>query len=88
MLTYGLHGGLARLGARCEEVAAGVLGFRMPVPERSLAWLTGTWDARWPGVQPKWLYAPYDGGADVILGTVERPDRLRRRHVAWHPDGI
>ncbi len=38
-----------------------------------------------------WLYAPYDGGADVILGTPALRDDLRDRHRDWlshHPGGL
>ncbi|TWG22801.1 hypothetical protein FHX75_121337 [Micromonospora palomenae] len=37
-----------------------------------------------------WLYAPYDGGADVLLPTREGRDELRERHPDWlsaHPSG-
>ncbi|UQU62303.1 hypothetical protein COUCH_25105 [Couchioplanes caeruleus] len=37
-----------------------------------------------------WLYAPYDGGADVILSSPELRDDLRDRHRDWlsrHPSG-
>jgi hypothetical protein len=30
-----------------------------------------------------WLYAPYDGGADVLLGTPALRDELRDRHPDW-----
>lgn len=30
-----------------------------------------------------WVYAPYDGGADVIAPTVEARDALRERFSAW-----
>ncbi|GIG85784.1 DUF3885 domain-containing protein [Plantactinospora endophytica] len=30
-----------------------------------------------------WLYAPYDGGADVLLGTPELRDELRAGHPDW-----
>ena len=39
----------------------------------------------------KWLYHPYDGGADVIAPTVQERDALRRRHADWlsaHPSGL
>jgi hypothetical protein len=32
-----------------------------------------------------WLYHPYDGGADVIAGSVEVRDRLATTHLAWLP---
>jgi hypothetical protein len=38
-----------------------------------------------------WLYAPYDGGADVILGSPALRDSLRDRHRDWlshHPGGL
>lgn len=38
-----------------------------------------------------WLYAPYDGGADVILPSPAHRDRLRDEHVDWlsaHPLGL
>jgi hypothetical protein len=41
--------------------------------------------------QMDWLYAPYDGGADVIAATSEQRDNLRRRHPEWlsaHPNGL
>lgn len=31
------------------------------------------------------MYAPYDGGADVILADADERDALRRRHAAWLP---
>ncbi|MBE1487047.1 DUF3885 domain-containing protein [Plantactinospora soyae] len=30
-----------------------------------------------------WLYAPYDGGADVLLRTAAARDELRERHSDW-----
>ncbi|MGN6127586.1 MAG: DUF3885 domain-containing protein [Humibacter sp.] len=30
-----------------------------------------------------WVYAPYDGGADVIAPTIEARDALRERFSAW-----
>jgi hypothetical protein len=30
-----------------------------------------------------WLYAPYDGGADVLLADSGARDELRRRHLDW-----
>ena len=39
----------------------------------------------------QWLYAPYDGGADVIAASSEQRDRLRRRYAEWlsaHPSGL
>jgi hypothetical protein len=38
-----------------------------------------------------WLYAPYDGGADVIAASPAHRDRLRRAHNDWlsaHPAGL
>lgn len=38
-----------------------------------------------------WLYAPYDGGADVIAATPAQRDQLRDRHQDWlsaHPAGL
>ncbi|WP_203751047.1 DUF3885 domain-containing protein [Cellulomonas chitinilytica] len=38
----------------------------------------------------RWLYHPYDGGADVYPATVELRDELRVRHRDWlstHPSG-
>ena len=32
-----------------------------------------------------WLYAPYDGGADVVLTSVEARNALRSRHLEWLP---
>jgi hypothetical protein len=37
--------------------------------------------------QLDWLYAPYDGGADVIVETVDERDQLRTRHIDWLPTG-
>ncbi|MGC4806131.1 DUF3885 domain-containing protein [Micromonospora sp. DT233] len=31
----------------------------------------------------RWLYHPYDGGADVILPTREQRDALKTRHRGW-----
>lgn len=42
------------------------------------------------GTQLEWLYHPYDGGADVILGTSEHRNRLKAKHKSWlskHPLG-
>jgi hypothetical protein len=39
----------------------------------------------------RWLYHPYDGGADVIARTPEQRNELRVRHAAWlstHPQGL
>ena len=30
-----------------------------------------------------WLYAPYDGGADVLLANTALRDDLRDRHRQW-----
>ncbi|WP_058749169.1 DUF3885 domain-containing protein [Curtobacterium oceanosedimentum] len=35
------------------------------------------------GEDLSWVYAPYDGGADVILPTRARRDSLARRHRHW-----
>jgi hypothetical protein len=38
-----------------------------------------------------WLYAPYDGGADVIARTSAERDRLKSAHAEWlsaHPTGL
>jgi hypothetical protein len=38
-----------------------------------------------------WLYAPYDGGADVLLATPALRNSLRDRHRQWlseHPSGL
>ena len=38
-----------------------------------------------------WLYAPYDGGADVLLSTTTLRDNLRDRHREWlspHHSGL
>ncbi|MEU3457862.1 hypothetical protein ABZ671_30370, partial [Micromonospora sp. NPDC006766] len=38
-----------------------------------------------------WLYAPYDGGADVLLANTALRDYLRDRHRQWlssHPAGL
>jgi hypothetical protein len=38
-----------------------------------------------------WLYAPYDGGADVIAASPDHRDQLRRAHQDWlsaHPAGL
>ena len=31
----------------------------------------------------RWLYHPYDGGADVIASTVRDRDVLKDRHADW-----
>lgn len=39
----------------------------------------------------RWLYHPYDGGADVLLGSPRERDALRARHDDWlsaHPGGL
>jgi hypothetical protein len=33
-----------------------------------------------------WVYAPYDGGADVFSSSPEHRDAMRDRHVDWLPD--
>jgi hypothetical protein len=38
-----------------------------------------------------WLYAPYDGGADVIAASRAQRDQLRQRHSDWlsaYPSGL
>jgi hypothetical protein len=38
-----------------------------------------------------WLYAPYDGGADVIAGSPAHRDQLGRAHEDWlsaHRSGL
>ncbi len=32
-----------------------------------------------------WLYAPYDGGGDVVAPSAAERDRLKARHVSWLP---
>lgn len=55
-MISGLRRTLARFPVRCDEIAAGLLGFRLPEPEPSLAWLTETWERRWPGALPiSWM---------------------------------
>lgn len=39
----------------------------------------------------RWLYHPYDGGADVIAATPAERDQLRSEHPEWlsaHPAGL
>ena len=39
----------------------------------------------------RWLYHPYDGGADVIAPTAYEHDVLKGRHADWlsaHPAGL
>ena len=39
----------------------------------------------------RWLYHPYDGGADVILPSADQRDRLAAAHDDWrsaHPSGL
>lgn len=39
----------------------------------------------------RWLYHPYDGGADVIAPTPHDRDALKKRHADWlssHPAGL
>lgn len=39
----------------------------------------------------RWLYHPYDGGADVIAPSTSERDRLRENHRDWlssHPHGM
>lgn len=41
-------------------------------------------------ISGKWLYHPYDGGADVVLASSEERDILKRKYEAWlskHPMG-
>ncbi|MEU6409518.1 hypothetical protein [Microbispora sp. NPDC046933] len=56
--------------------------------------LTGLWERRWPECPPfthrllgpldaRWLYHPYDGGADVIGPTRAARDALKGRHRDW-----
>jgi hypothetical protein len=38
-----------------------------------------------------WIYAPYDGGADVIARTPSDRDALRKRYAEWlssYPGGL
>ncbi len=44
-----------------------------------------------PTAEMGWLYAPYDGGADVIAASPGHRDQLRRAHKDWlsaHPAGL
>ncbi|TQS31246.1 hypothetical protein FLW16_00640 [Microbispora sp. KK1-11] len=65
--------------------------------------MTDLWDRRWPECPPfahrlrdhypdlRWLYHPYDGGADVIAPTRTERDALKERHRDWlsaHPLGL
>lgn len=37
------------------------------------------------------IYAPYDGGADIILSSSSERDALRQRYASWlspHPTGL
>jgi hypothetical protein len=39
----------------------------------------------------RWLYHPYDGGADVIAASPDQRDQLKAEFSAWlssHPDGL
>lgn len=39
----------------------------------------------------RWVYHPYDGGADVIAPTAHDRDVLKNRHADWlsaHPAGL
>jgi hypothetical protein len=39
----------------------------------------------------RWLYHPYDGGADIIAASTDRRDQLRQAHEDWlsaHPAGL
>ncbi|MEQ4720720.1 hypothetical protein [Nonomuraea sp. B19D2] len=39
----------------------------------------------------RWLYHPYDGGADVVAPTAHDRDVLKNRHADWlstHPAGL
>jgi hypothetical protein len=41
-------------------------------------------------VADKWVYHPYDGGADVILMSTEERDKLKEKYFRWlsnHPSG-
>ncbi|GAA0623030.1 hypothetical protein HPO96_23290 [Kribbella sandramycini] len=43
------------------------------------------------GPEADWIYAPYDGGADVIAADADRREALRERFAAWlspHPIGL
>jgi hypothetical protein len=43
------------------------------------------------GVDLRWLFAPYDGGMDVVLPTTAERDHLRSAHSDWlstHPAGL
>ncbi len=35
------------------------------------------------GVESKFVFHPYDGGADVILPSTEGRDTLRDAHASW-----
>ena len=39
----------------------------------------------------KWIYHPYDGGADIILRSTSAREKLKTRHGEWlpkHPSGL
>ncbi len=39
----------------------------------------------------KWIYAPYDGGADIVLQSEIERDEIKKKYVAWlsqHPEGL
>jgi hypothetical protein len=41
-------------------------------------------------VADKWVYHPYDGGADVILTSTKERDKLKQKYFMWlsnHPSG-
>jgi len=41
-------------------------------------------------VEDKFVFHPYDGGADIILPSTETRDSLKRVHSGWlsmHPNG-
>ncbi len=50
-------------------------------------------DRRLAGGPPdlRWLYHPYDGGADVIAPSSVERDKLKSKFAAWlsdHPQGL
>jgi len=47
--------------------------------------------ALWLNTVSKEVYAPYDGGADLILSTAERRDLLKQEFAGWlsaRPDSL